>query len=186
MRHDEDGPVASGSVEEVGEGIDGRRVHVVRRLVQDDDLRLPTEAGPNREELELPARETVDARSEEGPERLGGLGAGAGEVEELVGAKRHVRVADGTLALVGDGDAGASDDLTREDARGAREGADERRLAAAVRPDEAEDVSGVEVEGHGAHHGPRVTGDDVAKGEERLRAHFDEDTAFTHPSIMAK
>ena len=66
------------------------------------------------------------------------------------------------------------------------EGADERRLAAAVRSDEGEDVAGVEVEGDGAHDGPRVSRDDVPVGEERLRHHFPEATALTQPSIMSK
>lgn len=183
MGHDENGPVAPGGLEEVGEGIDGRRVHVVRRLVQDDDLRLATEAGPDREELKLTAGKSVDARAEERPKGLGGLGVGAGELQELVRTKRHVGVADGALALVRDGDSGTPDDLAREDARSAREGSDERRLSAAVRPDEAEDVPGMEVEGDGAHDGPRVTGDDLPIGEERLGAHFPEATPSTQRSM---
>jgi hypothetical protein len=173
-------------VEEVGESADGRRVHVVRRLVEDDEARLAAEAGPDVQELELASREAIDAQREERAEGLGGLGVCSGQVEELVGTKRHVGVSHGALALVGDGEAVAPHDLARMDPRGSGEGPDERRLAAAVRADEGEDVAGVEVEGDGAHDGTRISGNDGPVGEERLRHHFPDATAVTQRSTIAK
>ena len=65
MGDDEDGPIASRGVEEVAEGANGRGVHVVRRLVEDDEPRLAAEAGPDVQELELPSREAVDPQLQE-------------------------------------------------------------------------------------------------------------------------
>ena len=116
MGDDEDGPVVPCSVEEVGESANGRGVHVVRRLVEDDEARLATEAGPDVQELELTSREAVDPQVQERSKGLRGLGpVGAGQMQELVGPERHVGVADGALALVGDGEAVAPHDLARED-----------------------------------------------------------------------
>jgi hypothetical protein len=87
---DEHAPVAARRVQEAREGVDGRGVHVVRRLVEDDDVRVAAEAGPDVRSWNCPPESgRRGCGGGRGASRDGSV-VGAGETEELVGAERHV------------------------------------------------------------------------------------------------